>query len=164
MHFAPFGILALIFALPACSQRTGILPAGPDTHTVAEHRAPVLGARFGSSTCRHDRGERLLRTSVKGKFLSSSRDPNNRRSVSFRSRRNRISIAQAHRDIRRQRNRNLQLGLHLLGSQPKQRRTNPAGSQAAGMSRQHQVLSRSATILKLAGNQDQHRRIPSSPT
>jgi hypothetical protein len=28
------------------------------------------------------------------------------------------------------------------------------------MSRQHQVLSRSATILKLAGYQDQHWRIP----
>jgi hypothetical protein len=85
----------------------------------------------------------------------------NRRSVSFRSRRNRrISIAQAHRDIRRQRSRNLQLGLHLLGSQPKQRRTNPAGSQAAGVSRQHQVLSCSATILKLAENQDQQRCIP----
>src|SRR4051794_14342383 len=98
--------------------------------------------------------------SVKGKVLSSSRDPNNWWPVSLRSRRNRISIAQAHRDIRRQRSRNLQLGLHVLGSQPKQRRTNPAGSQAAGMSRQHQVLSRSATILKLAGNQDQHRRIP----
>jgi hypothetical protein len=27
----------------ACSQGTGILPAGPDTYTVTEHRAPILG-------------------------------------------------------------------------------------------------------------------------
>jgi hypothetical protein len=35
--------LALTLALIACSQGTGILPAGPDTYTVTEHRAPVLG-------------------------------------------------------------------------------------------------------------------------
>ena len=35
--------LALILALTACSQGTGILPAGPDTYTVTKHRAPVLG-------------------------------------------------------------------------------------------------------------------------
>jgi hypothetical protein len=34
-------------ALTACSMGTGILPAGPDTYTVTEHRAPVLG---GSTT------------------------------------------------------------------------------------------------------------------
>jgi hypothetical protein len=34
-------------ALTACSMGTGILPAGPDTYTVTERRAPVLG---GSTT------------------------------------------------------------------------------------------------------------------
>jgi hypothetical protein len=34
-------------ALAACSMGTGILPAGPDTYTVTERRAPVLG---GSTT------------------------------------------------------------------------------------------------------------------
>jgi hypothetical protein len=33
--------------LTACSMGTGILPAGPDTYTLTEHRAPVLG---GSTT------------------------------------------------------------------------------------------------------------------
>jgi hypothetical protein len=42
MRFTTFAI-ALIFILTACSQGTGILPAGPDTYTVTEHRAPVLG-------------------------------------------------------------------------------------------------------------------------
>jgi hypothetical protein len=36
-------ILALILTLPACAQGTGVLPFGPDTYTVSEHRAPILG-------------------------------------------------------------------------------------------------------------------------
>jgi hypothetical protein len=36
-------ILTLTLALSACAQGTGTLPAGPDTYTVTEHRAPVLG-------------------------------------------------------------------------------------------------------------------------
>lgn len=43
MRFTRPGILALILTLPACTQGTGILPAGPDTYTVTEHRAPILG-------------------------------------------------------------------------------------------------------------------------
>jgi hypothetical protein len=34
--------LALLL-LASCAQGTGILPAGPDTYTVTEHRAPILG-------------------------------------------------------------------------------------------------------------------------
>ena len=40
-------IAAISAALTACSMGTGILPAGPDTYTVTERRAPVLG---GSTT------------------------------------------------------------------------------------------------------------------
>jgi hypothetical protein len=43
MRFTRPAILDLIFMLFACSQGTGILPAGPDTYTVTEHRAPILG-------------------------------------------------------------------------------------------------------------------------
>ena len=44
-HLLP--IAAISAALTACSMGTGILPAGPDTYTVTERRAPVLG---GSTT------------------------------------------------------------------------------------------------------------------
>jgi hypothetical protein len=44
-HLLP--IAAISVALTACSMGTGILPAGPDTYTVTERRAPVLG---GSTT------------------------------------------------------------------------------------------------------------------
>ena len=39
---ARFSIL-LVLALAACSAGTGVLPVGPDTYTVQEHRAPILG-------------------------------------------------------------------------------------------------------------------------
>jgi hypothetical protein len=39
--------VAAAAVLTACSMGTGILPAGPDTYTVTERRAPVLG---GSTT------------------------------------------------------------------------------------------------------------------
>jgi hypothetical protein len=35
--------LSFLWVVGACSQGTGILPAGPDTYTVTEHRAPILG-------------------------------------------------------------------------------------------------------------------------
>jgi hypothetical protein len=41
------GTVAATTVLSACAMGTGILPAGPDTYTVSEHRAPVLG---GSTT------------------------------------------------------------------------------------------------------------------
>jgi hypothetical protein len=34
---------ATLAFLAACSTSSGILPAGPDTYTLTEHRAPVLG-------------------------------------------------------------------------------------------------------------------------
>jgi hypothetical protein len=36
-------VLSFFLGVVACSQTTGVLPAGPDTYTVAEHRAPILG-------------------------------------------------------------------------------------------------------------------------
>ena len=37
-------VLSFFPGVVACSQTTGGLPAGPDTYTVTEHRAPILGA------------------------------------------------------------------------------------------------------------------------
>lgn len=36
-------VFLLLWGIAACTQGTGILPARPDTYTVTEHRAPILG-------------------------------------------------------------------------------------------------------------------------
>jgi hypothetical protein len=35
--------VTVLLLLASCSQGTGVLPAGPDTYTATEYRAPILG-------------------------------------------------------------------------------------------------------------------------
>jgi hypothetical protein len=38
-----FAVLVVMIALAACTRSTGVLPAGPNTYSLTEHSAPILG-------------------------------------------------------------------------------------------------------------------------
>jgi hypothetical protein len=42
------GVLTLILGFAGCSMSTGILPAGPNTYTITERDAPILGGSMAA--------------------------------------------------------------------------------------------------------------------